>query len=86
MLSSHNARAKSQHSRSRLNLYGNVSDQQELQITTVIAGPTDSKSLNRTPVLHATLGKLGIKKLQRKSIPWVEFNGAKNDAEGQLRT
>jgi hypothetical protein len=37
-------------------------------------------------VLHAMLGKLDIKKLQRKSTPWVEFNGAKNDAEGQLRT
>jgi hypothetical protein len=67
-------------------MYGNVSDQQEPQTTTVIAGRTDSKSLNRTLVLHATLGKLDIKKLQQRSTPWVEFNGEKNDAEGQLRT
>jgi hypothetical protein len=46
----------------------------------------DTKLLNHTIVLHATLEKLGIKKLRQESIPWVEFNGAKNDAEGQLRT
>jgi hypothetical protein len=32
------------------------------------------------------VGKLGIKNLRQRSIPWVEFKGAKNDAEGQLRT
>jgi hypothetical protein len=30
--------------------------------------------------------RLDIKKWRRRSIPWVEYNGAKNDAEGQLRT
>jgi hypothetical protein len=81
MLSSHSSRAKLRHSRSRLNLYGKVSDQQELQTTTVIAGRTDTKFQNPTPVLHATLEKLGIKKLRQRSTPWVEFNGAKNDAK-----
>jgi hypothetical protein len=55
-------------------------------MTTFIAGRTDSKSLSRTPVPHAMLGKLGIKKMRQESTPWVEYNGAKNDAEGQLRT
>jgi hypothetical protein len=49
----------------KINLYGKGSNRQELQITTVIAGRTDSKSLNRTPVPHAMLGKLGIKKMQQ---------------------
>jgi hypothetical protein len=30
--------------------------------------------------------KNSIKNLQRRSILWVAYNGAKNDAEGQLRT
>jgi hypothetical protein len=30
--------------------------------------------------------KLGNKKLRRISIPWVAYNGAKNNVEGQLRT
>jgi hypothetical protein len=77
---------KLRHSRSRLNLYGKGSDRKEPQITTVIADRTGSKSLSHTLVLHATLGKLGIKKRQQRSTPWVEFNGTKNDAEGQLRT
>jgi hypothetical protein len=59
---------------------------QEPQTTTVTAGPMDTKSLNRTPVLRATSENLGIKKQRRKSIPWEAYNGAKNDAEGQLRT
>jgi hypothetical protein len=29
--------------------------------------------------------KLGIKQLRRRSIPWVAYNGAMNDAEGQVR-
>jgi predicted RNase H-like nuclease (RuvC/YqgF family) len=32
-----------------------------------------------TVVLHATLERLVIKKLRQRSIPWVEFNGVKND-------
>jgi hypothetical protein len=30
--------------------------------------------------------KTGTKKQRRRSTPWVEYNEAKNDAEGQLRT
>jgi hypothetical protein len=56
------------------------------QDQTVIAGRTDSKSLSRTPVLHAMLEKLGIKRMRQELTPWVEYNGAKNDTEGQLRT
>jgi hypothetical protein len=67
-------------------MYGNDSDRQELQTTTVTVGPTDIKSLNRTPVLRAKSERLGIKKLRRRSIPWVAYNGATTDAEGQLRT
>jgi hypothetical protein len=54
MLSSHNSRARLRHSRSRLSLYGEASDRQELQTTTATAGPMDTKSLNRTQVLRAT--------------------------------
>jgi hypothetical protein len=42
--------------------------------------------LNHTIVPHATSEKPGIKKLRQRSTPWVEFNGANNDAEGKLRT
>jgi hypothetical protein len=63
MPSSHNSRAISQHSISISNLYGKGNDRQELRITTVIAGRTDSKSLSRTPVLHAMFEKLGIKRM-----------------------
>jgi hypothetical protein len=42
--------------------------------------------LSHTPVLHAMLEKLGIKRMRQESTPWVEYNGAKNDTEGQLRT
>jgi hypothetical protein len=30
--------------------------------------------------------KRGIEKLRQRLTPWVEFNGANNDAEGQIRT
>jgi hypothetical protein len=86
MPSSHSSRRKSQRSRSRSNLYGKGNDRQELQITTVIAGRTDSKLLSHTPVLHAVLEKLDIKRTRQDSPPWVEYSGAKNDTEGQLRT
>jgi hypothetical protein len=67
-------------------MYGKGSNQQEPQTTTVISICTDTKSLKHTQVPQATLGKLGIKKLRQRSTPWVEFNGAKNDADGQLMT
>jgi hypothetical protein len=80
VLSSQSSRTKLRHSRSRLNLNGKGSDRQEPQTTTFIAGRTDTKLLNHTLVPHATLGKLGIKKLRQRSTLLVEFNGAKNDA------
>jgi hypothetical protein len=46
----------------------------------------DTKSLNRTPVLRATSENMGIKKQRQRLIPREAYNGAKNDAEGQLRT
>jgi hypothetical protein len=47
-----NSIARLKHSRSSLNLYDKASDRQELQTTTFIAGRTDTKLVNRTPVPH----------------------------------
>jgi hypothetical protein len=31
------------------------------------------------------LERLVIRRMRQESTPWVEYKGAKNDAEGQLR-